>query len=164
MSVNQWVPGIKLVLLEYCFSVIDFDMGLFQCSNNKCKSIEHIHNIDNVCLWLINCCLQAGLETIPLLRTYIKTIHGWSVNGKHMREQSLFCHWIWSQYGKLYTGAVYKICWRLIFWIVDIFKETLKVYILTTKSKWYQIFLTLKKVIQYLSLYASVPNLLMISG
>ena len=90
MYVNQYVHGIKLDryrhALECRLSAIDIDMGVFRCSNNKCKSIEHKHSIDRVCLWLINGCIEAGLETIPLIKPNDKTIPGWSVNVKHERE------------------------------------------------------------------------------
>ena len=47
--------------LECHLSAIDIDMGVFRCSNNKFQSIEHKHSIDRVCLWIINCCIEAGL-------------------------------------------------------------------------------------------------------
>ena len=84
----------------------------FRCANNKCQSIEHKHRIDRGCLWLINCCIEAGLETIPLIKPNDETIPGWSVNVKHEREQLLFWHWIWSECGKPYSGTIYEIMKR----------------------------------------------------
>ena len=98
--------------LEYRLSAIDIDMGVFRCSNNKCQSMKHKHSIDRVCLWLITCCIEAGLETIPLIKPNDKTIPGWSVNVKHECEQSLFWHWIWSECGKPYSGTIYEIMKR----------------------------------------------------
>ena len=85
--------------LECPLSAIDIDMGVFRCSNNKCQFIEHKHRIVRVCLWLINSCIDTGLETIPLIKPNDMTIPGWSVNVQHEREQSLFLHWIWSECG-----------------------------------------------------------------
>ena len=98
--------------LECCLSAIYFSMGLINCSNTKCHSREHIHNIDNMCLCVINCFLEAGLEIIQLVISNAKTIPGLSVNVKHEHELLLFCHWIWAECGKPYNGTVYEIIKR----------------------------------------------------
>ena len=65
-----------------------------------------------MCLLLINCCIEAGFETIPRIKLNDTTIPGCSVNVKHEREQSLFWRWIWSNCGKPYTGTIYEIMKR----------------------------------------------------
>ena len=92
-----------------CLSLSAIDIDMFWCSNNKCQSIEHKHSIDKVCLWLINCCIDVGLETIPLIKPNDKTIPGWSVNVNMSVNNPYFGIGFWSECEKPYSGTIYEL-------------------------------------------------------
>ena len=65
-----------------------------------------------LCSNLIDCCLQSGYETLPQIESKNRTVPGWSVEIKHVREQSLFWHWIWSEAGRPTRGTLYEVMKR----------------------------------------------------
>ena len=82
-------------------SAINLSNDLVNCKDLNCKSLHHKSLIDMFCSNLIDCCLQSGYETLPQIESKNRTVPGWSVEIKHVREQSLFWHWIWSEAGIL---------------------------------------------------------------
>lgn len=98
--------------LTRSLSAIEIDKHLLCCTNVKCMSTQHRDSIDNLCKCIIDCCLTAGVECIPLTKSNAKTTPGWNPQVKHEREQSLFWHWIWVEAGKPYDGLIYDIMKR----------------------------------------------------
>ena len=68
--------------------------------------------INKLCSTLIEYCIIASRETVPLARPNAKKIAGWCDNVKDSRDTSLFWHWVWLEAGKPMTGHVYCIMKR----------------------------------------------------
>ena len=56
--------------------------------------------------------MQSGYETLPQIESKNRTVPGWSVAIKHVRKQSLFWHWIWSEAGRPTRGTLYEVMKR----------------------------------------------------
>ena len=65
-----------------------------------------------LCSKLINSCIVASHETIPMKRHIGKDVPGWDELVKPERDRSLFWHWMWQEAGKPQTGIVYGIMKR----------------------------------------------------
>ena len=94
--------------LDIKLNAIDLN-NLVHCTDINCNSTEHRYCIDKLCKHIIDCCLGAADQCIPLVKSSDKIIPGWNNHAKQEREQSLFWHWIWSESGKPYTGLIYNL-------------------------------------------------------
>ena len=82
------------------------------CNDKECTSDVHRLKINTLWGTLIEYCIIASRETVPLARPNVKKIAGWSENVKDSRNTSLFWHWVWLEAGKPMTGYVYFIMKR----------------------------------------------------
>ena len=74
--------------------------------------IVHRHQIDDFCNDILKCCIETGVNTIPLRKKCNGEIVGWNDTIKPEREHSLFWHWLWLECGKPNHGYVYDIMKR----------------------------------------------------
>ena len=65
-----------------------------------------------VCSSIIDCCIEVGVNTLPLVKHNARKLPDWNDHVKHEREQSLFWHWVWSELGRPYNGVIYEIMKR----------------------------------------------------
>ena len=65
-----------------------------------------------MCRTLINCCIDASHETIPMNRRIGKDVPGWDKLVRPERDRSLFWHWMWQESGKPQNGVVYSVMKR----------------------------------------------------
>ena len=79
------------------------------CNDKECTSDVHRLQINKLCRALIEYCIIASRETVPLARPNVKKIAGWSENIKESPDTSLFWHCVWLEAGKPMTGFVYSI-------------------------------------------------------
>ena len=99
-------------MLESDLSAIKLNSSLINCNDITCKLPEHLHSIDDLCATIIDCCLETGYGSIPLIQNKNNSIPGWSEHAKLEKEQSLFWHWVWLEAGKPYNGILYEIMKR----------------------------------------------------
>ena len=76
------------------------------CTDKECTNDLHRMQINKLCSTLIEYCIIASRETVPLARPNAKKIAGWCDNVKDSRDTSLFWHWVWLEAGKPMTGHV----------------------------------------------------------
>ena len=93
-------------------SAINLSNDLINCKDLNCNSLHHKSLSGMLYSNLIDCCLQSGSETFSQIGSKNKTVPGWSDEIKHVREQSLFWHCIWSEAGKPTRGTLYEIMKR----------------------------------------------------
>ena len=82
------------------------------CRDWHCQCVEHRNYINVLCRTLINCCIDASHETIPMNRRVGKDVPGWDKLVRPERDRSLFWHWMWQESGKPQNGVVYSIMKR----------------------------------------------------
>ena len=93
------------------FSDLNDSEAMF-CTDKECTNDLHRMQINKLCSTLIEYCIIASRETVPLARPNAKKIAGWCDNVKESRDTSLFWHWVWLKAGKPMTGHVYCIMKR----------------------------------------------------
>ena len=93
-------------------STINITDSILTCTDWHCECPEHRNEIDELCHLIIECCISASLESIPLSRPGGKDIPGWTDQVKPERDQSLFWHWMWMEAGKPRNGYIYDIMKR----------------------------------------------------
>ncbi len=102
--------------IEWYKSYLDIMLGSVSiphdallCRDITCNKCEHRSDIDKFCKDIIDCCIVAGRDNIPLRKYTKRSIAGWKEIVKPEKERSLFWHWIWLESGKPNTGHVYCI-------------------------------------------------------
>ena len=74
------------------------------CRDWHCQCVEHRNHINVLCRSLINYCIDASHETIPMNRRVGKDVPGWDKLVRPERDRSLFWHWMWQESGNHRTA------------------------------------------------------------
>lgn len=96
-------------MLNNKLSTIDLSSSVFVCNDWHCTNDKHREHIDILCKCIIDCCISAGFQSIPMVRSGGNDVPGWYAQVAPEREQSLLWHWIWLESGKPQRGIVYDI-------------------------------------------------------
>ena len=84
------------------------------CTNCHCSLDNHKDEINLLCNTIIDSCVSAGKNCIPLTKHHLKkkSVPGWVEQVAPQRERSLLWHWIWQEAGKPNNGHIYHIMKR----------------------------------------------------
>ena len=70
----------ELQLQDNLNSSINLSQSVFNCKDWHCKCEQHKQDIEFLCNSIIDCCINAGLKTIPVTKFFsgAKEVPGWS--------------------------------------------------------------------------------------
>ena len=101
------------LVLDNKLQLIDINNSAYSCSNWNCQCTQHKDGLDSLCQTLIDYCINASRDIIPMSRPVGSNIPGWEkLKLKHDRDRSLFWNWMWQEAGKPQHGLVYTILKR----------------------------------------------------
>ena len=100
------------LVLDNKLQLIDINNSAYSCTNWNCQCTQHKDGLDSLCQTLIDYCIDASRDTIPMSRPVGSNIPGWEKLVKPDRDRSLFWHWMWQEAGKPQHGLVYSIMKR----------------------------------------------------
>jgi len=103
-NIDAYKNNLDILLSELCIP-----NHVLMCHDVLCKDSSHRNDIDKLCSSIIQCCLNAGKQSIPSRVKFKHCIPGWKEYVKPERERSLFWHWIWLESDKPNNGYVYDI-------------------------------------------------------
>ena len=72
----------------------------YNCDNVHCKSKQHCQDIDYLCRFIINYCVESSVLAIPFVRSGNGDIPGWTEQVKPELDKAKLCHWMWQEAGK----------------------------------------------------------------
>ena len=95
----------------YNISVPD---DLLMCNDHKCKRINHIKAMDNICSQIVSACIASADLTIPNSGTQTtssrtKCVPGWKEHVQPLQHDAIFWHSIWISCGSPSFGAVAEV-------------------------------------------------------
>ena len=108
----KWDAADKgsLEMYRNCLSVllcdINIPMEAINCVNMNCK--EHIESINQYHNDIIDACLRAAIECIPVKNKY-KRVAGWSEFVQPFKEKSIFWSKVWAENGCPSSGILWEI-------------------------------------------------------
>ncbi len=83
----------------------DYDVAM--CADVKCCREDHRLQIDDWCAKLIDCCLKAD-DVLPHIRRQKRNHPNWREEVKPYKDDSIWRHNLWVQYGKQSEGIIYN--------------------------------------------------------
>ena len=95
--------------LNYLLTINRIPEDLVQCNNMACNSPDHQYHLDQWCLNVISCCLQAGLQCFPKAKKKNSLSPYWNTNIKPLKAESMFWGNIWKQCGRPTQGIVHDL-------------------------------------------------------
>jgi hypothetical protein len=112
-----WHKASSVDINNYCNCVSDLlsnvtiPVDAINCKDVCCNNCLHRTALNQYCRDIGQCCLNAGLQTIPttVCDNDHRVIPGWSEHVAPLREKSLFWHNVWLQAGKPRNGVLANI-------------------------------------------------------
>jgi hypothetical protein len=102
-SYKTRLDGLLAPISEWAETVV------VDCGNPECKDPDHVAQVDKLCCDMIDICVTAAEETIPMRRRGRRPMPGWNKEARPEREVSIFWHRIWLECGSPKAGWVYNI-------------------------------------------------------
>lgn len=112
----NWVKATDVQISNYKHNLdmllqdIDVNINSVFCKNLHCKDVLHHQQLQELHNNIINACITAGLDTIPLRgKAKNKTMPGWTDYVQSKKQECIYWHSIWKDAGSPRSGVLCNI-------------------------------------------------------